>query len=80
MSNDPILAVRAASGEFFLAAETNALGDRFFVDESVYEIVGEPTRTGPGWRALVRTVEGLAPGSEFNALLWSGRKVSGDNG
>ena len=78
MSKPPIPAVMAAPGEFFLAAETVAVGDRFVVDYSLYEIVSEPRWLGQGWMARVTVVEGYRPGVEFNALLRTGRRV--DNG
>jgi hypothetical protein len=77
VSPEPIPAVRVKPGEYFLAAETVHVGDRFAYEDSLYEVVGKPLRVGPGWMALVRVVEGLRPGSEFNAMLRTGRRVDG---
>lgn len=74
---EPIEAVRAAPGEYFLAAETVSIGDRFKVRGAVYEVITEPTRWGISWMAQVRVIEGLKPGSEFRAMLHVGRKVEG---
>lgn len=77
MSNEPIPAVRSKPGEYFLAAETVHVGDRFFYRDSIYEIVGEPRRWGDGWMCLVRIIEGYKPGAEFNAMLRTGKPVDG---
>jgi hypothetical protein len=74
---DPIDAVRSKPGEFFLAAESVAVGDRFKVHDAVYEITGEPTRWGISWIAEVTVIEGLKRGSAFRAMLHTGRKVEG---
>jgi hypothetical protein len=75
--SDPIEAVRAAPGEFFLAAEQVAVGDRFRVLDAVYEVMSEPSQWGIAWVATVKVIEGLKPGSEFRAMLHTGRKVEG---
>jgi hypothetical protein len=75
---DPIDAVRAGPGEYFLAAENVARGTRFRVREAVYEVVSEPMRWGAGWMANVRVIEGLRPGSEFRAMLHTGTRVDPD--
>lgn len=74
---EPIPAVRVKPGEYFLAAETVHVGDRFAYEGSVYQVVGKPLRVGPGWMAPVRVIEGLKPGAEFNAMLRTGKRVDG---
>lgn len=75
--SEPIEAVRAKPGEFFLAAETVAVGDRFKVHDAIYEVTSEPTKWGISWVADVTVIEGLKPGSVFRAMLHTGRKVEG---
>lgn len=75
--SEPIEAFRAAPGEYFLAAETVSVGDRFKVRDAVYEVTSEPTRWGISWVADVTVIEGLKPGSVFRAMLHTGRKVEG---
>lgn len=77
MSNEPIPAVRVKPGEYFLAAESVAEGDRFEFQGAVYEVVSEPRKWGIAWVAMVRVIEGLRPGSEFRAMLHTGKKVDG---
>lgn len=72
---EPVPAVRSAPGEYFLAAESVHVGQRFQFHDAVYEIVSEPTKWGIAWAATVRVIEGLRPGSEFRALLMTGRRV-----
>ena len=75
--SDPIEAFRSKPGEFFLAAEKVAKGDRFQVRDVVYEVASDPRQWGVGWVATVKVVQGLRPGSEFRAMLFTGRKVEG---
>lgn len=73
--DDVVEALRSKPGEYFLAAERVHQGLRFRVRSAVYEVVTEPTKWGIGWSATVRVLEGLRPGSEFRALLFTGKKV-----
>jgi hypothetical protein len=74
---EPIEAFRAKPGEYFLAAETVSVGDRFKVHDAIYEITTEPSKWGAAWVADVTVIEGLKPGSMFRAMLHTGRKVDG---
>jgi hypothetical protein len=73
--DDVVEALRSKPGEFFLAAEQVHEGLRFRVHGAMYEVVSEPTKWGIGWSATVRVVEGLRPGSQFRALLFTGKRV-----
>lgn len=75
--SQPIPAVRVKPGEYFLAAETIKIGDRFQYLDSVYEVVGEPRRWGAGWMTLVEIIEGYKPGARFQAMLRTGHQVEG---
>jgi hypothetical protein len=74
---EPVPAQRARPGEYFLAAEHVEVGLRFEYQHAVYEVVSEPKKWGIGWVAMVRVIEGMRPGTEFRALLFTGRKVGG---
>lgn len=74
---EPIPAVRAKPGEFFLAAETITVGDRFQAGDAVYEVASEPTKWGAAWVANVIIIEGFKPGGMLRAMLHLGRKVEG---
>lgn len=74
---DPVEAVRSKPGEYFLAAEHVEIGTRFRYLDALYEVVSEPSRWGLAWVADLKVVEGLKPGSEFRAMLHTGRKVEG---
>jgi hypothetical protein len=73
--SEPIEAVRAGPGEYFLATESVQLGLQFRVRDTVYEVAGEPRRWGAGWMAPVRVIEGPRPGGEFQAMLHTGSRV-----
>lgn len=72
---EPVEAVRAAPGEYFLATETVEVGLRFRYLDALYEVITEPTKWGVSWVAQVRVIEGRKPGSEFRAMLHVGRRV-----
>jgi len=73
--DEPIPAERTAPGEYFLATESVHVGLRFSYLDSVYEIVGEPRKSGLSWYAVVEIVEGIRPGAQFNAMLHTGKRV-----
>jgi hypothetical protein len=75
--SEPVEAIRSAPGEYFLAAESVEIGTRFRFRRAVYEVVEEPRRWGAAWFAKARVVEGVKPGSEFQAMLHTGKKVEG---
>lgn len=75
--NEPIEAVRAKPGEFFLAAEHVEIGLTFRAGGAVYEIMTEPTKWGAAWVATVKVLEGLGPGIELRAMLHTGKRVDG---
>lgn len=72
---DPIEAVRAKPGEYFLATDKVEVGLQFRVRDTVYKVTGEPRRWGPGWMAKVQILEGLRPGIEFQAMLRTGTRI-----
>ncbi len=74
---EPVPAVRSKPGEYFLAAEHVEVGLQFQVPGALYEVTGEPRKWGIGWVAMVTVIEGLKPGIEFQAMLYTGRKVDG---
>lgn len=74
---EPIEAVRAKPGEFFLAAETVEVGLTFRAGGAVYEVTSEPRQWGAAWVANVRVIEGLKPGIELRAMLHTGKRVDG---
>lgn len=73
--SEPVEAVRAKPGEFFLAAESVEVGTRFRAGGALYEVMTEPSKWGVAWVATVKVIEGLRPGSEFRAMLHTGEQV-----
>jgi hypothetical protein len=55
---EPIEAFRAKPGEYFLAAETVSIGDRFKVHDAIYEVTTEPSKWGAAWVADVHRDRG----------------------
>lgn len=79
--SDPIPAVRSKPGEYFLAAEKIAVGDRFQSRDAIYEITELTPIGGGGFMATIHMTEGRAAGKNFHAMLRTGRQVKGgDNG
>ena len=73
-TEQPVEAVRAGVGDFFLAAEEVHEGMRFSVADLVYEVASKPLIVGTGrWLAQVRKIDG-PPGS-FGAYLRNGKHV-----
>lgn len=76
--SEPVDAVRAKPGEFFLAAEAIELGMRFRAEGTTYEVVGRPVTIGTlMFMATVRILQGESAGKELQAMLRAGRKVDG---
>jgi hypothetical protein len=74
---EPVEAIRAAPGEYFLAAETVHIGLRFRAGGAVYEITSEPRKWGISWVADLTVIEGFKPGSTVHrAMLHTGRKMN----
>jgi hypothetical protein len=75
---DPVEAMRATPGEYFLAAEKVHVGMRFKTRDALYEIATEPTRWGISWIADLTVIEGLRAGATVHrAMLHTGKKVEG---
>jgi hypothetical protein len=75
VDDEAVPAMRAKPGEYFLAAEHVEVGMRFRAGGALYEVMTEPSKWGAAWVATVKVIEGLRPGTEFRAMLHTGRRV-----